>query len=143
MRQTYRVLGFLIAAGVVVQAATIALAWFTTLNDIDNGAVFDADSERNAGHVLHGTVGMMVIPLIAVVMFAISFLTKVEGASKAAGLVLLAVAAQIALAFVSFSTPVIGALHGINAFVVAGLASSASARIGRPARAEQNQPVAA
>ena len=143
MRQTYRVLGYLIASAVVVQAATIAYAWFATLNDLDNGATLDADFEGNAGHMLHGTVGMMVIPLLALAMFAVSFFTKVDGAVKAASFVLLAVAVQIALAFISFDAPALGALHGINAFIVAGLASAASARIGRPAHADQNQPVAA
>jgi hypothetical protein len=143
MRQTYRVLGYLIATAVVVQAATIAYAWFATLNDLDNGATLDADFEGNAGHMLHGVVGMMAIPLLALAMFGVSFFTKVDGAVKGAGFVLLAVAVQITLAFVSFGAPALGALHGINAFVVAGLASAAASRVGRPAQADRNQPVAA
>src|SRR5690349_525506 len=63
MRQTYRVLGYLIAIGVVVQAAAIAAAWFLTINDIDDGLVVDKDYDGNWGHALHGMVGMMVIPL--------------------------------------------------------------------------------
>ena len=39
MRATYRVLALLIAAGVVVQAAFIAGAWFQVLNAAESGAV--------------------------------------------------------------------------------------------------------
>jgi hypothetical protein len=54
VRQTYRVLAWLIALGVVVQAAAIALGWFTALHDVDNGLVIDKNYEGNAGHALHG-----------------------------------------------------------------------------------------
>src|SRR6187200_2418300 len=117
MRQTYRVLGYLIAIGVVVQAAAIALAWFTVIKDVDDGAIIDKDYDGNFGHALHGMLGMMGIPLLALLLFIVSFFAKFDGAVKWAGFTLIAVVVQVVLAFVSFGAPAVGALHGINAFI--------------------------
>lgn len=127
-RQTYRVLANLIAIGVVAQAAFVALGWFITLKDLDDGKVIDKDYDYNIGQALHSIFGLMVIPLIALVLFIVAFFAKIDGGVKWAGFVLLAVILQVALAFISFGVPAIGALHGINAFVVAGLAGVAGRR---------------
>ena len=143
MRQTYRVLAGLIALGVVLQASFVALGWFLTLHDVDDGKVFTEDTDYNIGQGLHSVFGLMVIPLIAIVLFVISFFAKIDGGVKWAGYVLLAVILQIALAFVSFAVPAIGALHGINAFVVAGLAGGAARlAVAAPSR-EPSTPVSA
>ena len=122
MKQTYRVLAGLIVLGVVVQAAAIAFAWFGVIADVEDGGTFTSDSDGNLGHMLHGIVGMTVIPLLALILFVISFFAKVRSGRKYAGFLLLAVVAQVLLAFISFGVPAIGALHGINALVVLGLA---------------------
>lgn len=142
MKQAYRVLAALIALGVVVQAATIALGWFMTINEIDDGLVVDKDYEGNIGHSLHGTVGMMLMPAMALILFIVSFFAKVPGGVKWAGFVLLAVVLQVVLAIVSFSIPAIGALHGINALVVAGLAGAAAARATRSMTSREPEPAA-
>lgn len=143
MNKTYRALAVLIAVGVVVQAAAIAYAWFQVIVDIEGGAVFTSDSEGNAGHMLHGIVGMLVIPLLALLLLVTSFFTKVSGATTWAGLVLLAVVAQVVLAFVSFGVAAVGALHGINAMVVLGLALMTARRAGtsRTGTASATAPV--
>lgn len=141
MRQTYRVLAMLIALGVVLQASFVALGWFMTLHDVDDGKVFTEDSDYNLGQGLHSVFGLMVIPLIAIVLFVISFFAKIEGGVKWAGYVLLAVILQIALAFIAFGVPAIGALHGINAFVVAGLAAFAGRRAAEAPTREPAAPV--
>ena len=143
MRQTYRVLGYLIAIGVVVQAAAIALAWFTVIKDVDDGAIIDKDYDGNFGHALHGMLGMMGIPLLALLLFIVSFFAKFDGAVKWAGFTLIAVVVQVVLAFVSFGAPAIGALHGINAFVVLGLAATCARKASEPVPSEPAQPVAA
>ena len=56
MKQTYRVVSGLIALGVLVQAADVALGWFTAIHDLDNGLVIDENYDGNAGHMLHGFV---------------------------------------------------------------------------------------
>ena len=140
MRTTYRVLAMLIALGVVVQAALIAVAWFLVLNSLDDGTVLDKNSERNWGHELHGMFGMMVIPLIAVVLLVVSFFARVPGGVKWAAITFGVALLQIVFAFVAYGgAPVVGVLHGINAFVLAGVASIAM----RKARQASEAPEAA
>jgi hypothetical protein len=122
MRGAYRTVAGLIALAVLVQAAAIAGGWFGTIHEIDDGATINSDYEGNFGHSLHGVNGMMIIPLLGLVLFILSFLAKIPNGVKFAGFTLLAIVVQITLAFVAFGVPVIGALHGINAFIVFGLA---------------------
>ena len=131
MKATYRVLAYLVAAGVFVQAGAIAYAWFTTLHELEDGAVIDSNFEGNIGHSLHGTVGMMVIPLLAIVLFIISFFAKFPGAVRFAGIVLGLVVLQVVLAFVAFGAPVVGALHGMNALAILGVSITAAQRVPR------------
>lgn len=131
MRAAYRVLASLVAVGVVLQAMFIALGGFGVIKDVDGGAVFDKNSDLNAGQTLHGTVGMMVIPIIALLLLIVSFFAKVDGGIKWALYVVGLVVLQIALAFLSFSAPVVGLLHGLNAFALAAVASLASRRASR------------
>ncbi len=143
MKQVYRALAGLIALGVVVQAASVATAWFMTINEIDDGLVIDEDWDGNAAHMLHGIVGMTVIPALALILFIVAFFAKVPGGVKWAGFVLLAVVVQVALAIFAFSLPAVGALHGINAFVVGGLAGAAAARAKAPAASRESEPISA
>lgn len=122
MRSTYRVLAYLVVLGVVLQAASIAFAWFSVINEVDSGAVIDENFEGNAGHALHGIVGMMAIPLVALVLLIVSFFAKVPGGIKWAAIVLGVAVLQVVLAFVSFGAPIVGALHGINALALAVVA---------------------
>ena len=128
MRSVYRALAGLIAILVIVQAMAIALAWFTVIKDVDGGKVFTEDSDANVGHMIHTIVGSGVIPLLAIVLLIISFFAKVDGGVKWALYVVGLVALQIALAFASFGAPVVGLLHGLNAFALAGVASMAARR---------------
>ena len=130
MRSTYRVLALLICLGVVLQAAAIAFGWFDVIADSEDAdVVINDDYEGNAGHAMHGIVGMSVIPLLGLVLLVVSFLTKVPGASKWAGFVFLSIVFQVFIAIMSFSTSVLGLLHGINAFVLFGLALMAARRM--------------
>lgn len=128
MRSAYRGLALLICLGVLVQAAAIAFGWFDVIKDLDDGAVFDKDSDLNAGHATHGIVGMTVMPLLGLLLLISSFFTKVKGAAKWAGFVLLSIVLQVVMGIASFSLPAIGVLHGINAFVIFGLALMAARR---------------
>ena len=49
MKSAYRVLSYIVAAGVLLQAGTIAFAWFSVLSEIDQGAVLDANFEGMPG----------------------------------------------------------------------------------------------
>lgn len=122
MRSAYRGLALLICLGVMVQAAAVAFGWFDVINELEDGAVLSKDSEHKLGHEVHGLVGMNVMPLLGLLLLVSSFFTKLKGASKWAGFVLLAIVLQVVMAIVSFSAPAVGLLHGLNAFVIFGLA---------------------
>lgn len=130
MRSTYRVLALLICLGVVLQAAAIAFGWFDVIADSEDAdVVLNDDYDGNAGHAMHGIVGMSVIPLLGLVLLVVSFLTKVPGASKWAGYVFGSIVFQVFIAIMAFSTSILGLLHGINAFVLFGLALMAARRM--------------
>ncbi|MET0789729.1 MAG: hypothetical protein ABWY33_10845 [Cellulomonas sp.] len=133
MKATYRVLAYLVAAGVFVQAGAIAYAWFTTLHEIEDGAVIDSSYEGNIGHSLHGTVGMMVIPVLVIALLIVSFFAKFTGAVRYALIIFGLVLLQIALAFVAFGAPAVGALHGLNALAILGVSITAGSRVPRGA----------
>lgn len=131
MRATYKALGHTIAGLVAVQAAVLALAIFGLWNWIDDGnTLTQAKAESDAGlgspgeigFMLHGVIGMMLIPLVALVFLIVSFFAKdVPGAVKWAALVLVAVVFQVVIGIVAFSAPAAGALHGLNALAIAWL----------------------
>jgi hypothetical protein len=137
MRSVYRVLAGLIAIGVVVQAMSVALGWFTALKDMDDGQVIDKNTDFNAGQITHSIVGIMVIPALALLLLIVSFFAHVAGGVKWALYVVGLVVLQIALAFVAWGgAPAVGALHGLNAFALLAVASMAARRAaGQPAMA--------
>lgn len=128
MRAAYRILAGLVAVGVVLQAMFIGLAWFLAIKDMDGGLVIDKNYGGNIGHTLHGQVGTLIIPIIALLLLIASFFAKVAGGVKWALYVVGLVVLQIALAFVSLSVPVLGLLHGLNAFALLGVAAIAARR---------------
>ena len=152
MKQTFRVFAGLIALGVLVQAAAIAFGWFDALNKVDSGLGIDKNYDGNFGHTLHGIDGMYVIPLIGLILLIVSFVAgrAVPGGRKWAGIVFGTIVLQVVLAFVAFSVPVIGALHGLNALVIFASAvratmltrtSAVAAAADRPAAPEASLPV--
>jgi hypothetical protein len=143
MRSAYKGIAHAIAAGVVLQAVWIALAWFMVIKDLDDGKTITKDYEGNFAHGLHSIFGMGVLPLLGIALLVVAFLVKTPGAVKWAGYVLLAIVLQIVLAFISFGVPAIGALHGLNAFVIIGLAEVAARQLGAPAAASTRPETAA
>lgn len=130
MKATYRVLAYIIAGLVVLQAVWIALSSFTVIKAVDAGRTINEDS-AGIGGALHGVGGMYAIPLVTLALLVVSFFAGVRGGVKWALFILLAVAVQITLAFLSFGVPQIGALHGLNAFVIIALSVIAGLRAGR------------
>ncbi len=142
MRSTYRVLAILVSVGVVLQAAWIGLAWFTVISDTESGIVFDENSEFNIGHTLH-SLGGLVIPVLCLALLIVAFFAKIEGGVKWAAIVVGVAVLQVVLGIASFSLPAIGALHGINAFVLAGVAGAAAKRAGEARSQTQRDRVVA
>jgi hypothetical protein len=136
MKSVYKVFAYLVAAGVVIQAMAMVYAIAGLGKWVDGGGVFDkAVMEGNepfpevVGFMVHGINGSMVIPGIALLLLIISFFTKVRGAAKWAGLVLLLVAVQVNLGFIGHEIPALGALHGLNALLLFSAAIYAARRV--------------
>ena len=141
MRSTYRVLAYLIAILVVVQAGAIAWAFFGLTNEIDqnglvvNKACLEGDGcgsfTAEWGFAIHMFFnGFVLIPFVSLVLLIVSFFAKVpRGVALAAtivGLVILQVFVLPALSREVASG--FGALHGVNALVLMGVAIMAGRR---------------
>jgi hypothetical protein len=143
MEKAYRVIAYLIALEVMVQATMIAWAVFGLHNWIVNdGGVADKElldcrdcgwsftAER--GFMIHGINGQMIIPLLALVLLVVAFLAKIPGGVTWAVLVVVLVALQaFVLAELGTESAFVGALHGLNAIVLFGAAMFAGMRVSR------------
>ncbi|MCU1447570.1 hypothetical protein [Cryobacterium sp.] len=127
MRRAYQIICHIIAACVVIQAAVIAWSTFTILNASGDGAALSEDNAP-VGFLVHSVVGQMVIPALVLVLLVVALIGR-AGIRWAAWL-LVAVLVQLILAYSSFELPGLGLLHGINAFVVLGLAEMGARSIG-------------
>lgn len=133
MRTAYKVLAYLVALGVVVQAGAIAFAVSGLGIWVMEGGVFDKAAFESetleftgiAGFMVHGMNGMMVIPLLALLLLIVSFFAKVPRGIVMAAVVLLLVVVQVTLGLLGHSTPYAGLLHGVNALILLGAAISA------------------
>jgi hypothetical protein len=145
MRSAYRNLFYSIAALVVLQAGFIAWAFFGMSDWItnDNGVVnkelleCEGDCEQEFfaewGFAFHMFfVGLLLIPLISLITLIVSFFSKVPGAPKWAGVNVVLVILQVFVipALSREVDPIFGALHGINAMVILGVALMAAKRAG-------------
>ena len=133
MRQVFRVLAYVVAAGVVVQAAVMVYAIAGLGLFVDEGGVLDqAAMDQSAagqslfpeevGLMLHGMNGMLVLPAVALLTFVASFFAGVRGAWRWGLAILLLVALQVTLGLAGHSVPFLGALHGVNALLLFAVA---------------------
>lgn len=143
--KAYRFLAYMIAVLVVVQASMIAWAFFGMANWIQNdGGVVDkallecSDCDMNFtaewGFAIHMFFnGTLLIPLTSLILLITSFFAKVpKGVVLAAtifGLIVLQVLVLPALSREIGSG--FGALHGLNALVLMGVAIMAGQRASR------------
>jgi hypothetical protein len=151
MKQVYRVLAFLVAAGVAVQAASISYGMFGLIKWIEGGGTLDQSTELTpalggyAGFSWHATGGIFILPVISLLFLISSFFAKVPGGIRWALIVLGVTVLQVALGLFSHSVAGLGWLHGINALALFGTAVMAGMRVGRAAasKVEADQSVAA
>jgi hypothetical protein len=135
----YRVLAFLIALEVAIQAAVMVYAVAGLIKWVDGGGTLDKAALESddlsfpglGGIIAHGMNGMMVIPALAVILLIVSFFAKVPGGVLWAGLVLLAVVVQVLLGLFGHEVIGMGALHGVNALILFGVAVMAGIKAGR------------
>lgn len=136
MRSTYRVLAYIIAAEVVVQASAIAFGLFGLSKWVQDGGTLDKAAMEDEslsftglpGFIIHGINGQMVIPLLVLVLLIISFFAKVPGGSKWAGTILALVVIQVMLGIFGHETPQLGPVHGANALLLFSVAIMAGRR---------------
>jgi hypothetical protein len=141
MRTAYKVLAYLVAAEVAVQAMVMVWAIAGLGKWVDGGGVFDksvieGSMESGAmpfpevlGILVHGVNGIFVVPALALALLIVSFFTKVRGATKWALIVFALVVVQGQLGFLGHEFPVGGALHGLNALALFGVALYAGRRL--------------
>ena len=126
MKTAYKVLAYLVAVEVAIQAMAVVWGVAGLGKWIDGGGVLDKavmESEGTPfpevfGLIVHGLNGTFVIPGIALILVIISFFTKMRGAIKWAVIVFVLVVVQGQLGFLGHEIPAIGALHGLNALAL-------------------------
>jgi hypothetical protein len=137
MKQAYRVLAFLIAAGVAIQAASIAYGMFGLLKWVEGGGTIDQSTELTpalggyTGFSWHASGGIFILPAIALLLLISSFFAKVPGGIRWALIVLGVTVLQVALGLFAHSVAALGWLHGINALALFGTAMMAGMRVSR------------
>jgi hypothetical protein len=147
MRTAYKVLAYLVAAEVAVQAMLIV--WFIAgLGKwVESGGVLDKaamESEGTSfpqavGMITHINDGFFVIPGLALLLLIVSFFTKTRGAIKWAVLVFVLVIVQSQLGGLGHDFPLAGALHGLNALALFGAAIYAGRRLRAAAAVDVEQ----
>jgi hypothetical protein len=137
MKAAYKVLAYLVAAEVAIQAMAVVWAIAGLGKWVDGGGVLDkAVMESDAspfpevfGFIVHGINGTFVIPGIALLLLIISFFTKIRGAIKWAVIIFVLVVVQGQLGFLGHEVPAVGLLHGLNALALFGAALYAGRRM--------------
>ena len=136
MKLAYRILAYLVAVEVLIQAGSVAYAYFGLGTWIQNGGVLDKAAMESdtvefagvGGFMIHGINGQMIVPLIAVLLLVVSFFAKVRGGVQLAGIVVAMVAVQVALGIFGRELPALGWLHGMLAIVLFATAVLAARR---------------
>ena len=152
MRTAYKVLAYLVAAEVAIQAMVMVWGIAGLGKWVDGGGVLDKAVFEEAiggggmafteivGLLVHGINGMFVIPFIALLLLIVSFFTKVRGAIKWALIVFALVVAQGQIGFLGHEFPLVGALHGLNALVLFGVALYTGRRLRTAVRTDVSAP---
>jgi hypothetical protein len=143
MRKIYSVIAWIVAGGVVVQAAAMAFGVGGMVHFVQEGGVVDKaliESRQvtytgELGFFIHAIVGGVVIPLVAVALLIVAFFVKVRGARLWAAIVLGLVVLQVTLGFALRDIPYLGLIHGANALAVLLASVFAALRVRRASRA--------
>jgi len=139
VRSVYKVLAYVLAAEVVIQAMAMVYAVAGQGRWVMEGGVLDKavlESREHVfpevlGYTIHGVNGAIVIPLLALLLLVFSFFAKVPGAVKWAAIVFLLVVVQATLGIGGHSIPFLGALHGLNALLLFSAALYTGLRVRR------------
>ena len=149
MKSVYRILAFLIALEVMVQASLMVWAIAGMGIWVDDGGVVDKQTfddafeggdtpfDEFAGLMLHGLNGMMIIPALGLLFVIVAFFAKVpQGVAYAFG-VLGLIVLQVFLGLFGHDISALGALHGVNALILFSVAAMAGVRASRAIKADR------
>jgi hypothetical protein len=142
MRTAYKVLAYVVATEVAIQAMVMVWAISGLIKWVDAGGVFDKSITESGttpftevfGVIVHAINGTFVVPGIALLLLIVSFFTKVRGAITWAVIVLVLVVAQGQIGYLGHEFPLAGALHGLNALALFGAALYTGRRMRTAAR---------
>jgi hypothetical protein len=146
MRTVYKVIAYIIAAEVALQAMFVVFGIAGLSHWVEGGGVLDKavlESDQSSfpeevGFMLHSLNGGIIIPVLGLVLLILSFFAKVSGGVKWAALVFLLAFVQVNLGFALHDIPALGALHGLNALLLL----AAAFYTGRRSRVTVPTPVA-
>ena len=141
MKTVYRVLAYVIAALVAVQAAAIGYQVFAQLHWIEeggtlDGAALETGAPGTGAMIFHSLNGATVL-LAALALLIVSFFAKIPHGVRWAVIVLVTTVVQIALGTLSRLLAPIGAVHGAVALVLFGVAVMAAMRAQKPVGVEE------
>ena len=148
MKQLYRALAYLIAAGVVLQAAAIAYAVFGMFEWVAAGGTIDkalTESENPqiggiVGFNLHQLVGVTILPLLALLFLISSFFARIPGGIRWALIVFAATLVQSLLGIYAHHSSAVGWLHGAMALILFTCAVVAATRVNRAVTSARISP---
>lgn len=129
MRKAYRILADLVAIGVAVQAMAITWATLGLVHWVDNGGTLDKktlkdlpDFQGAVGFDIHGILGGMVIPVLALGLLVVAFFAGIDGGVKWAAIVVVTVLVQVGAGMGGEDAPWLGLIHGLTAFALFSVA---------------------
>lgn len=127
MRTAFRVVAWVIAGAVMVQAAVMVFAIAGLFHYVSAGGVVSAESEPDAfpegvGVAIHIMLANYLFPLLGLAIVAAAAFTKRTKAIWTGVILLVLILLEWYLGVAGYSAPFAGALHGINGLVIFGLA---------------------
>src|SRR3954451_5000670 len=133
MRKAYRILADVIAVAVAVQSMMMVWAIAGLFHWVDDGGTLNAkvldgwednppDFQGAVGFAIHGMLGAMVIPVIALALLVVAFFAGVEGGVKWAGILFVLVLVQMGAGMAGEDVPWLGLFHGLVPFAIFSLA---------------------
>lgn len=131
MRKLYSTLAWVVAGGVVVQAAAIAFGFGGMVGFVLEGGVVDkaliesreATFTGDLGFAVHALVGGLVLPVAGLALGVVSLFVKgVPRARTLAWATFALIFVQGSLGYAISDTPYVGLVHGANALLVLVLA---------------------
>lgn len=131
MQKAFRILNYVIAAEVVIQAAMIAWAVFGVSKYVDDGGIVTKDKiegdkmlfDGEWGFAIHGINGSILIPLLGLALLIVAFFAKIPGGVRHGAILFVLIIVQaFVLAELALSAPFVGMLHGANALAILAMA---------------------